>query len=141
MLIGEYYQNLDAKGRINVPAKFREDLGEAFVVSRGLDSCVCIYPKDEWERFKEELYTVQPSKRRMLSRFFFSGAEECSIDSQGRVVLPQKIREYAGLEKEIVVVGMSDKVEIWARESWEAYLQDPAFDAEEIAKAMEELGL
>lgn len=141
MLIGEYNQNIDAKGRVNVPAKFREELGNSFVVSKGLDNCVCIYPKDQWERFKEELETVPPSKRRMLSRFFYSGAEECEIDAQGRTLIPPKIREYAGLTKEIVVVGVSEKIEIWDRESWNKYMEDPAFEAEEIAKAMEELGL
>ena len=141
MLIGEYHQNLDAKGRINVPAKFREDLGESFVVSKGLDNCVYIYPKEEWKRFEQELCSVQPTQRRMLHRFFFSGAEECSTDSQGRVVIPPKIREYAGLTKEIVVIGVSDKAEIWDRGRWEEYMANPAFDAEEIAKVMENLGI
>ncbi len=141
MLIGEYHQNIDAKGRINVPAKFRVDLGETFVIAKGLDHCVYVYPKEEWNRFEEELCTVQPTQRRLLQRFFFSGAEECSVDSQGRVVIPPKIREYAGLQKEIVVIGVSDKVEVWNREKWEEYMEDPAFEAEEIAKVMEELGI
>lgn len=141
MLIGEYNQNIDAKGRVNVPAKFRDDLGESFVISKGLDNCVYIYPKEEWKRFEQELCSVQPTQRRMLHRFFFSGAEECGIDSQGRVVIPPKIREYAGLSKEIVVIGVSDKVEIWDRDKWEAYMDNPAFDAEEIAKVMEDLGI
>lgn len=141
MLIGEYNQTIDAKGRVNVPVKFREDLGCSFVVSKGLDNCVCVYPKNEWERFKQELGTVPSAKRRMLSRFFYSGAEECDTDSQGRVLIPPKIREYAGLSKEIVVVGMSDKVEIWDRSSWESYMEDPVFDADEIAKVMEDLGI
>ena len=141
MLIGEYNQNIDAKGRANVPAKFRDDLGESFVISKGLDNCVYIYPKEEWKRFEQELCSVQPTQRRMLHRFFFSGAEVCGIDSQGRVVIPPKIREYAGLSKEIVVIGVSDKVEIWDRGKWEAYMDNPAFDAEEIAKEMEDLGV
>lgn len=141
MLIGEYNQNLDAKGRINIPAKFRDDLGGSFVVSKGLDNCANIYPKQEWERFKQELYTVPPSKRRQLQRFFFSGAEECSVDAQGRVVIPPRIREYAGLEKEIVVVGVSDKVEVWNRGKWEDYMNSPEFDAEAVADVMEELGI
>lgn len=141
MLIGEYNQNLDAKGRINIPAKFRDDLGGSFVVSKGLDNCANIYPKCEWERFKQELYTVPASKRRSLQRFFFSGAEECAVDSQGRVVIPPRIREYAALEKEIVVVGVSDKVEIWNRDKWEEYMNSPEFDAEAVADIMEELGI
>lgn len=141
MLIGEYNQNLDAKGRINVPAKFRDDLGSSFVVSKGLDNCVYVYPKEEWERFKQELYTVPSSKRRQLQRFFFSGAEECTVDTQGRVVIPPRIREYAGLLKEVVVVGVSDKMEIWNRDSWEAYMDKPEFDADAVAAVMEELGI
>ena len=141
MLIGEYNQNIDAKGRINVPSKFRVDLGESFVVAKGLDNCAYVYPKEEWEQFKQEIFSVPPSQRRMLQRFFFSGAEECTIDSQGRVVIPPKIREYAGLQKEIVVVGVSDKVVIWDRSSWESYMEAPDFNADEIAKVMEELGI
>ena len=141
MLIGEYNQNLDAKGRINIPAKFRDDLGSAFVVSKGLDNCANIYPKQEWERFKQELYAVPSSKRRSLQRFFFSGAEECTIDAQGRVVIPPRIREYAGLVKEIVVVGVSDKVEIWNRDKWEEYMNSDEFNSEAVAGIMEELGI
>ncbi len=141
MLMGEYYQNLDSKGRVNVPAKFRLDLGESFVVSKGLEHCVSIYPKAEWERFQAELHTVPSSKRRGLERFFFSGAEERSIDGQGRVLIPPQIREYAGLTNEIVVIGVSDKVEIWDREKWETYMNQPEFDADAIAEIMEELGI
>lgn len=141
MLIGEYRQNIDTKGRVNVPAKFRDDLGSSFVVSKGLDNCVYIYPKEEWHRFEQELRSAQATQRRMLHRFFFSGASECEIDTQGRVVIPPNIREYAGLSKEIVVIGMSDKVEIWDREKWDSYMDDPAFESEEIAKFMENLGI
>ena len=141
MLMGEYYQNLDSKGRVNIPAKFRLDLGESFVVSKGLEYCVSIYPKGEWERFQEELRTVPSSKRSGLERFFFSGAVERSIDGQGRVLIPPQIREYAGLTGEIVVIGVSDKVEIWDRKKWEAYMNQPEFDADSIAEIMEELGI
>ena len=141
MLIREYHQNIDAKGRINIPAKFRLDLGESFVVAKGLDNCVYLYPKAAWERFEDELCSVQPTQRRRLHRFFFSGAEECSADTQGRVVIPPKIREYAGLQKEIVVIGVSDKIEVWGLEQWNRYMEDPAFEAEEIAKVMEDLGI
>ncbi len=141
MLIGEYNQNLDAKGRLNIPSKFRNDLGEAFVVSKGLDNSVWIYPKEEWLRFTQELESAPADRRRKLQRFFCSGAEECSIDSQGRVVLPAKIREYANITKEVVVVGVSNKVEVWNSSAWESYMDDPQFDADEIAKVMEEIGI
>ena len=141
MLMGEYYQNLDSKGRVNIPAKLRLDLGESFVVSKGLENCVRIYPKAEWERFQEELRTVPSSKRRGLERFFFSGAEERSIDGQGRVLIPPQIREYAELNDEIVVIGLSDKLEIWDRKKWDAYMNQPQFEADAIAEIMEELGI
>ncbi len=141
MLIGEYHQNLDAKGRVNVPSKLRADLGESFVVSKGLDYCAYVYPKPEWERFKEMLATVPSSKRRQLERFFFSGAVECSIDAQGRVLVPPSIREYADLSKEVVVIGVSDKLEIWDKDKWSTYMDKPEFSADAIAEAMEELGI
>lgn len=141
MLIGEYYQNIDDKGRINIPSKFRNDLGESFVVARGLDHCVSIYPKSKWEDFLNALMAVPPSQRRALQRHFGSGAEECSVDSQGRVVLPPKLRLYANLQKEIAVIGDTEKVEIWDRKVWEEYIGGEEFETENIAKIMEELGL
>ncbi len=141
MLVGEYFQNIDDKGRINIPSKFRHDLGETFVVAKGLDNCVSIYPKEEWERFLELLKNIPPSQRRPLQRFFGSGSEECAIDSQGRVVIPPKIRTHAGLQKEIVVVGDTEKVEVWNRQDWENYISSPEFETENVAKIMEELGM
>lgn len=141
MLIGEYYQNIDDKGRINIPSKFRHDLGETFVVARGLDDCVSIYPKSKWDAFLESLMAVPASQRRALQRHFGSGAEECSIDSQGRVVIPPKLRLYANLQKEIAVIGDTEKVEVWERKAWEDYISGEEFETENIAKIMEELGL
>ncbi len=141
MLVGEYFQNIDEKGRINIPSKFRHDLGESFVVAKGLDNCVSIYPKEEWERFLELLKSIPPSQRRPLQRFFGSGSEECAIDSQGRVVIPPKIRAHAGLSKEIVVVGDTEKVEVWNRQDWEEYISGSEFETENVAKIMEELGM
>ncbi len=143
VLIGEYFQNIDDKGRINIPSKFRRDLGESFVVAKGLDndSCVSIYPKEEWERFLEPLKNVPPSRRRDLQRLIGSMSEECTIDSQGRVVIPPKIRTHAGLEKEIVVVGDTEKVEVWNRKDWEDYISSDAFNLDNVAKIMEELGM
>lgn len=141
MLIGEYNQSIDAKGRVNIPAKFREDLGASFVVAKGLDACVCIYPKTEWEKFQAELLSDNNVQRRRLHRYFFSGAVDCEIDSQGRALIPPTIREFAGLDKEIVVIGVSNRVEIWNKEKWNEYMDTPECDAEEIAKVMEELGL
>lgn len=140
MLIGEYYHNLDAKGRVSIPSKFRDDLGGSFVLSKGLDNCLYAYSVSEWDTFKNELLTMRGSNAQKIRRFFFSGATECEIDSQGRVVIPPNFREYASLLKEVVIVGVSNRAEIWNRESWEKYISDSTFDSAEIAKAMEEMG-
>ena len=140
MLIGEYYHNLDAKGRVSVPSKFRDDLGSTFVLSRGLDDCLYAYSVSEWETFKAELLTMRGSSAQKIRRFFFSGATECEIDSQGRVVIPPNFRTYAKLSKEIVIVGVSNRAEIWDKKKWEDYISDASFDSSEIAKAMDEMG-
>ena len=140
MLIGEYYHNLDAKGRVSIPSKFRDDLGGSFVLSKGLDNCLYAYSVSEWETFKNELLTMRGSNAQKIRRFFFSGATECEIDSQGRVVIPPNFREFAELLKEVVIVGVSNRAEIWNKENWEKYISDSSFDSAEIAKAMEEMG-
>lgn len=141
MLIGEYCQNIDAKGRVNIPAKFRDDLGETFVISKGLDNCLYVYSVTEWEMFRNELLRMRSAEARKLHRFFFSGAVECELDTQGRVVVPPAFREYAGLTKEIVVLGVSNRAEIWDRARWNEYMNDESFTPDEIAKAMENLGM
>ncbi len=141
MLIGEYYHNLDAKGRVSIPSKFRDDLGGTFVLSKGLDNCLYAYSVREWEGFQNELLALKGADAQKVRRFFFSGASECEIDSQGRVVLPPVFREYAGLKKELVIIGVSSRAEIWDKEKWEAYISDSSFDSEEISGAMERLGL
>ena len=140
MLIGEYYHNLDAKGRVSIPSKFRDDLDGSFVLSKGLDNCLYAYSVSEWETFKNELLTMRGSNAQKIRRFFFSGATECEIDSQGRVVIPPNFREFAKLLKEVVIVGVSNRAEIWNKENWEKYISDSSFDSAEIAKAMEEMG-
>ena len=141
MLIGEYYHNLDAKGRVSIPSKFRDDLGGRFVLSRGLDDSLYIHSLSEWRTFEQEILSQKGPDARMVRLFFFSGATECEIDSQGRVVIPPSFRDYAGLKKELVILGVSTRAEIWDREKWESYMSDSSFDSEEIAKAMERLGI
>ncbi len=141
MLLGEYNQNIDAKGRVNIPSKFRDDLGQTFVVSKGLDGCIAIYPKDEWESFMERIISENPTQRRKLIHFFSSGAKECELDTQGRVVIPPEHREFAALDKEITVVGSYKYAEVWDRKRWLEYNADSALSSEEIVKAMEAFGL
>ena len=141
MLIGEYYHSIDAKGRLIMPVRFRDDLGDNFVVSKGLDNCLYAYSIPEWERFERLISSQKSAESRMLQRFFFSGATECETDSQGRIVIPQPFREFAGLKKDVVVLGVHNRAEIWDKEKWSGYMQNDAFSADAIADAMEKLGL
>src|SRR5699024_1745093 len=115
--------NVDTKGRIIVPSKFREELGESCVVTRGLDKCLFAYPTDEWKILEGKLKKLPLTKKdaRAFTRFFFSGAVECEVDKQGRINIPKTLRTYASLEKECVVIGVSNRVEFWAVEQWEDY--------------------
>ncbi|MCL6453080.1 MAG: division/cell wall cluster transcriptional repressor MraZ [Alicyclobacillus sp.] len=141
MFMGEYQHTLDDKGRVIVPSKFREGLGETFVMTRGLDQCLFVYPRSEWEMLESKLKGLPMTRAdaRSFVRFFFSGATECELDRQGRVVIPTLLREYAHLEKDIVVLGVSNRVEIWSRERWQAYAVDAAESFVETAEKLVDL--
>ncbi|WP_313132463.1 division/cell wall cluster transcriptional repressor MraZ [Anaerocolumna sp.] len=140
MFMGEYNHTIDAKGRIIVPSKFREALGEEFVVTQGLDGCLFVYPNDEWMEFIAQLKNLPGSKdARQLQRYFMAGAASCEVDKQGRILIPNKLRESAALEKEIVFVGVLNKIEIWSKERWEG--NNDYGNMDQIAEHMSELGL
>ena len=143
MLLGEYTHTLDLKGRIIIPSKFREDLGESFIVTKGLDGCLFAYSKDEWKKFELKLKTLPMTNEatRNFIRFFFSGATECELDKQGRITLPQNLREYASLTKDICIIGVSSRVEIWNKENWENYTSPDNMDLDKIADQMSNLGI
>ena len=115
MFMGEYSHSIDAKGRLIMPAKYREQLGSEFVVTKGLDGCLFVYPQEEWQsietKFREVPLTTKDARK--FSRFFFAGAAACEIDKQGRILLPSVLREFAGLEKDVVLVGVLNRIEIW----------------------------
>ena len=136
MFMGEYQHSVDAKGRLIVPSKFREDLGSTFVITRGLDNCLFGYPMDEWRKLEEKLKELPMTKKdaRAFARFFFSGATEVEIDKQGRINIPSTLATYAKLEKECVVLGVSSKIEIWAKEAWESYFNEAEDSFNEIAE-------
>ena len=136
MFMGEYQHSIDVKGRMIVPAKFRELLGETFVITRGLDQCIFGYPMDEWRKLEEKLKDLPMTKKdaRAFARFFFSGATEVEIDKQGRINIPSTLITYANLEKECVVVGVSSKIEIWAKDAWDNYFDESAQSFNEIAE-------
>ena len=112
MFMGEYSHNIDAKGRMIVPSKFREQLGDEFVVTKGLDGCLFVYPNEEWQNIEEKFRNVPLTSKdaRKFSRFFFAGATTCEVDKQGRILLPAVLREFAGLEKEVVSVGVLKRI-------------------------------
>ena len=141
MLVGKYDQNIDAKGRVSIPAKFRAALGENFVVTAGEEKCALLYPGEEWNKFMERIASdFEPQVRAMMMRYVQRNSAECSLDSQGRVVIPPQVREYAALSKEIVVVGEQTKVEIWSTDNWNEY-SDDNFDETEIKKLLMQIGM
>lgn len=123
MFMGEFQHTVDAKGRLIIPAKFRDGLGERFIATRGLENCLFVFSEKEWEAFGEKLKQLPMASghARQFTRLLFSGATECELDPQGRINLPANLREYAGLDKEAVVVGVSNRVEIWSKAGWEEY--------------------
>ena len=142
MFMGEYNHTIDAKGRLIVPAKFREALGDEFVVTRGFDKeCLIAYDNTEWQKFEEKINELPNTNAdaRLLRRYFLGGAASCEVDKQGRILLPANLREYAGIDKEVVSVGVYSRVEIWSKDR---YLENSDFDdMDEIADHMAELGI
>ncbi|GAW92153.1 division/cell wall cluster transcriptional repressor MraZ [Calderihabitans maritimus] len=143
MFMGEYQHTIDDKGRLTLPARFREGLGDSFVVTKGLDNCLFVYPMDEWKQLEQKLKALPFTKKeaRAFVRFFFSGATECGFDKQGRILLPANLREYAGLEKDVVIIGVSTRVEIWSKVNWDKYSKDAEADYEEIAENIVDLDI
>lgn len=142
-LRGQFNHNIDAKGRLIVPAKFRELLGEEFVVTKGLDHCLFGYPNEEWDLFEEKLrkLPIQNKKARQTKHFFISCATDCEIDNQGRILIPSVLREFAGLEKEVAIVGNGERIEIWDREVWDSMSNDIADNMDDIVEELDDLGI
>ena len=143
MFIGEYEHSVDVKGRVIMPAKLREDIGENFIVTKGLDKCLFAYSKSEWANFEEKLKTLPLTNKnaRDFVRFFLSGAIECEIDKQGRFLIPANLRTYAKLEKEIVIIGVGTRLEVWNKGDWEKYSSEENISADDIAENMTMLGI
>ncbi|MBR6505047.1 MAG: division/cell wall cluster transcriptional repressor MraZ [Clostridia bacterium] len=143
MFIGEYEHSVDAKGRVIMPAKLRDDIGEKFIITKGLDGCLFAYSLDEWTNFESKLKTLPLTNKnaRDFVRFFLSGAVECEIDKQGRFLIPNNLRTYATLEKEINIIGVGTRIEIWNREKWEKYSSEENISADDIAENMTMLGI
>lgn len=142
MFIGEYNHSLDKKNRIIIPAKFREELGGKFILTKGLDGCIYIYTKNQWGILQEKLDKLPLTNKnaRAFVRFFFSGAHEMEMDKQGRTIIPQNLLEYGNIKKDIISIGVSNRIEIWSRENWDEY-NDLNIDYDNIAEQMNELGI
>ncbi|SHE38958.1 MraZ protein [Caldanaerobius fijiensis DSM 17918] len=141
MFFGEYQHTMDPKGRVILPSKFREELGDSFIITKGLDECLFVYSKSEWERIEQKLRELPLNRKdaRAFMRFFFAGASQCEVDKQGRVLIPQNLREYASLKKDLMIIGVSTRVEIWSLEKWQKYINDTGALFEEIAENLDDL--
>lgn len=138
MFTGEYQHTLDDKGRVIVPAKLREGLGDTIMITRGLDRCLFIYHLDDWMKIEQKVKELPVTRRdaRAFTRYFFSGAAEVEIDRQGRILIPQNLRDYAGIEKEVMIIGVSNRVEVWSEEAWKEYTSVENLDFEAAAEKL-----
>lgn len=143
MFTGEYQHSVDGKGRLIMPARFREALGDVFIITKGLDTCLFVYSKDEWKKIEEKLKNLPFTKKdaRAFARFFFSGANECEIDKQGRILINGNLRDYAHISKDVVIIGVGTRIEIWSKKRWEEYKSETEENYEELAEKMVELDL
>ena len=143
MFLGEYQHNIDPKGRLIIPSKFRESLGEQFVITKGLDGCLFVYPMDGWHELEDKLKSLPLTQRdaRAFARIFFSGASEGELDKQGRVLLPPNLRTYAHITKETMIIGVGTRFEIWDLDTWQQYNQESDKSFEQLAELMGQYGL
>ncbi|BDR58299.1 division/cell wall cluster transcriptional repressor MraZ [Xylocopilactobacillus apicola] len=138
MFMGEFRHSLDQKGRIIIPANFRNELGKIFIVTRGMDGCLFIYPQKSWDLLVDKLATLSLTKKdaRSFSRFFYSGASECEIDKQGRVNLPQNLITFANLDKDCVILGVNSRVEIWDAKTYEKVDEEMTIQISDISEKL-----
>lgn len=143
MLMGEYRHNIDDKGRLIIPSKFRDELGEEVIVTRGLDNCLFVYSATEWDKVVSKLKGLPFTKKdaRSFIRFFLSGATAASFDKQGRTNIPIPLIEYAELNKECVVIGVNDRLEIWAKDKWQGFINSNQDSLSDIAENLFEVDL
>ena len=141
MFMGEYNHTIDAKGRLIIPSKFRESLGDEFVVTKGMDGCLFVYDNEEWKKFEEKLLSLPMMDKqvRQFTRYFLAGAASVEVDKQGRILIPSVLREFSDITKDAVLVGVGSRIEIWSRERWEGTVSFE--DMDEISNHMFELGI
>ena len=135
---GEYKHSIDAKARLAMPAKLRDELGERYTVTKGLDGCLAVYPEKEWESLEDRIRALgNGEKARRVKRYYFANAFDAQLDAQGRILIPAGLREFADLQKDVVVIGQLDHAEIWNSEKWRVY--NEAIDAESVAADVEDI--
>ncbi len=143
MLLGEFQHTLDQKGRMAIPAKFRGEFSDGAIITRGVDKCLFVFTPKEWRSLADKLTSLPlaQSNSRAFARLMLAGAVDVNVDSQGRVLIPEYLKEYAGLEKEVVVTGLYDRVEIWDKDKWNKYKKQTEDSSEDIAEKLSELGI
>ena len=143
MFIGSFNHSLDSKGRLFIPSRLREDLGERFIATKGLDRCLFLYPLSEWEIIDKKMRELPFTKAdtRAFVRMFYSGANECEVDKQGRILLPQNLRDFARITKDVVITGVSSRAEVWAKEEWDRFNQEAEAAYESMAESVVALNL
>jgi MraZ protein len=143
MLLGEYNHNLDPKGRMAMPAKFRDKLAAGAIITRGIDNCLFVFANAEWEELAKKLMALPlaQANSRAFVRLMMAGATDVAVDAQGRILVPDYLRKYAGLKKEVVVAGLYNRIEIWDRDAWQSYKTKTESSSEEIAEKLGELGI
>jgi len=143
MFIGEFGHNLDAKGRVAIPAKFRRTISSGAIITRGLDKCLFVFTKKDWEKLAEKLITLPlaQANSRAFVRLMLSGASDVELDSQGRILVPDYLRKYAGVSKAVKVIGVYNRMEIWDEKGWEAYKKKTESESDQIAEKMSDLGI
>ena len=143
MFLGEFQHSLDAKGRVTLPAKFREALADGLVITKGMEKCLFVFSRSEWPSLQDKVQSLSLGTKdaRQFSRIFFGGATEEELDKQGRVLVPEHLRQYAELDKDAIIVGVSNRLEVWNKENWDAYVREAESSYVEIAEELTDLGL
>lgn len=141
MFIGEYNHSVDTKGRVSLPARFRDDLSANFYITKGLESCLFIYDEEEWKTIDSKMRQLRVTAKaaRSFSRLFYGSAQEISTDKQGRILIPNALRDYAEIDKEVVIIGVSNRIEIWDKDKWDDYMATTSVSYEDLAEELEDL--
>lgn len=143
MFIGEYNHSVDAKGRVSLPTRLREELSTTFYITRGMENCLFVYDAETWKVMDEKISQLKLTKKaaRNFTRMFYSGAMEVSLDKQGRFLIPPHLRAFAAIDKDVVIIGVSERIEIWAKEHWDSYMESDQMDYDELSDALDESGV